>query len=230
MSRLARSVKARTDRRALTSGQAGTRAQQNTLPGRYYTDPEIFRREMQTFFYGMWVCAGRSEQLPSARDFFLREVAGESIIITRNTGGAVHAFYNVCRHRGTQLCREAEGRFAGRIQCPYHGWTYGLDGKLLGAPHMDDATFQREDYPLHAVHAEAWEGNIFLNLSHHATPLLEQLADLPQRFAPWKLEELRVYKRHDYEVKANWKLIVLNYNECLHCPILHPLLTRITDT
>ena len=204
--------------------------QQMTLPARYYTDPEIFRQELETFYRSMWVCAGREEQVENPGDYFLSEVAGESIIATRDSGGALRAFYNVCRHRGTRMCREDHGKFAARIQCPYHGWTYGLDGRLLGAPHMDEATFQREDYPMHAVHAEAWQGNIFLNLSHKATPLLEQLADLAQKFAPWKMQELRVYKRHEYEVKANWKLIVLNYNECLHCPILHPLLTRITDT
>ena len=204
--------------------------QQMTLPARYYTDPEIFRQELETFFRSMWVCAGREEQVENPGDYFLSEVAGESIIATRDSGGALRAFYNVCRHRGTRMCREDHGKFAARIQCPYHGWTYGLDGRLLGAPHMDEATFQREDYPMHAVHAEVWQGNIFLNLSHQATPLLEQLADLAQKFAPWKMQELRVYKRHEYEVKANWKLIVLNYNECLHCPILHPLLTRITDT
>ena len=204
--------------------------QQMTLPARYYTDPEIFRRELETFFFGMWVCAGREEQVENPGDYFLSEIAGESIIVTRDSGGALRAFYNVCRHRGTRMCREQEGKFAARIQCPYHGWTYGLDGKLLGAPHMDEATLRREDYPLHAVHVAAWEGNVFLNLSRDASPLLEQLADLPQKFAPWNMQELRIYKRHDYEVKANWKLIVLNYNECLHCPILHPLLTRITDT
>jgi Rieske 2Fe-2S family protein len=204
--------------------------QQMTLPARYYTDPEIFRRELETFFCGMWVCAGREEQVANPGDYFLSEVAGESIIVTRDSGGALRAFYNVCRHRGTRMCREQQGKFVARIQCPYHGWTYGLDGGLLGTPHMDEATFRREDYPLHGVHADAWEGQVFLNLSRNATALVEQLADLPPKFAPWKIHELRVYKRHDYEVQANWKLIVLNYNECLHCPILHPLLTRITDT
>jgi glycine betaine catabolism A len=97
--------------------------QAKTLPARYYTDAEVFRREMESFFCRMWVCAGRSEQIPNPGDFFVREVAGESIIVTRDAGGAIRAFYNVCRHRGTRVCREAEGKFAGRIQCPYHGWT-----------------------------------------------------------------------------------------------------------
>ena len=131
--------------------------QQMTLPARYYTDPGIFSREMETFFRGMWVCAGREEQVENPGDYFLSEVAGESIIATRDSGGGLRAFYNVCRHRGTRMCREHNGKFAARIQCPYHGWTYGLDGRLLGAPHMDEATFQREHYPLHAVHAELGE-------------------------------------------------------------------------
>jgi glycine betaine catabolism A len=224
-----KNMQAETGRRAQRSGQVGTRAERKTLPGRYYTDPEGFRREMETFFFRMWVCAGRSEQIPDAGDYFVREVAGESVIVTRDAGGAIHAFHNVCRHRGTQLCREAEGKFAGRIQCPYHGWTYGLDGKLLGAPHMDDCGFRREDYPLHSVAVEEWAGHIFVNLAARPEPLAKQLADLPEKFAAWGMEDLRMHKRIVYDVKANWKLIVLNYNECLHCPVLHPALHRITD-
>jgi phenylpropionate dioxygenase-like ring-hydroxylating dioxygenase large terminal subunit len=203
--------------------------QAKTLPARYYTDADVFRREMETFFCGMWVCAGRSEQIANPGDFFVREVAGESIIVTRDASGAIHAFFNVCRHRGTQVCSEAEGKFAGRIQCPYHGWTYGLDGKLLGAPHMEEGNFRREEYPLHSAHVDEWAGHIFLNLASRAQPLGEQLGDLPKKFAPWRMEKLRMHKRMVYDVQANWKLIVLNYNECLHCPVLHPALHRITD-
>jgi Rieske 2Fe-2S family protein len=201
---------------------------QMTLPARYYTDPENFRREMESFFCRMWICAGRSEQVGKAGDYFLREVAGESIILTREPSSELRAFYNVCRHRGTRMCREAEGKFAGRIQCPYHGWTYGLDGHLLGAPHMEES-FRHEAYPLHTVHAEEWGGNIFLNLEPNAAPLREQLGELPDKFAPWAMQDLQLYKRISYEVQANWKLIVTNYNECLHCPVLHPMLSRISD-
>lgn len=203
-------------------------APQLTLPAKYYTDPAIFRQELETFFCRMWVAAGREEQLPNHGDYFLAEVAGESIIVTRDSSGSIRAFYNVCRHRGTRMCQESHGQFAARIQCPYHGWTYGLDGRLLGAPHMFEG-FSREEYPLHSVSVAAWEGNIFLNLDPRAKPLATQLEDLPEKFAPWRLHVLRLHRSHDYEVKANWKLIVLNYNECLHCPILHPLLSRISD-
>jgi len=205
-------------------------AQAKTLPGRYYTDPEIFQKEIETLFFQMWIASGRTEQIPSVGDFYLCEVGGESIIVTRENAGSVRAFYNVCRHRGTRMCRQGQGKFAGRIQCPYHGWTYGLDGRLLGAPHMEENAFPREDYPLHAVHVDIWDGCIFLNLSPHPKPLAEQLADLPKKFAPWGLQELRLYKQKVYDVRANWKLIVSNYNECLHCPILHPMLSRVSDS
>ncbi len=203
--------------------------QAKTLPGRYYTDPEIFKQEMETFFCEMWFSGLRAEQIPNPGDYQLCEVAGESIIVTRETGGALHAFYNVCRHRGTKICSDQQGKFAGHIQCPYHGWTYALDGALLGAPHMDDVTFRREDYPLHPVHVDNWAGHVFLNLASRPMPFAEQLADLPDKFSPWRMEDLRLYKHHSYEVKANWKLIISNYNECLHCPLLHPLLCRVSD-
>jgi len=204
-------------------------AQTKTLPGRYYTDPEIFQKEMDTFFREMWISSGRSEQIANPGDYYLCEVAGESIIVTRESAGEAKAFYNVCRHRGTRMCREAQGKFAGRIQCPYHGWTYGLDGRLLGAPHVEESAFRREDYSLHAVHLDVWDGSIFLNLSPNPKPLAGQLTDLPQKFAPWRLQDLRLYEQRVYDVKANWKLIVSNYNECLHCPILHPMLSRVSD-
>jgi Rieske 2Fe-2S family protein len=161
-------------------------------------------------------------------DFLVREVAGESIIITRDNEQKLRAFFNVCRHRGTRICPQAEGRFAGRIQCGYHGWTYGLDGRLIGAPHMEEG-FAREEYPLHPVAIDEWAGNVFINLAKNPSPLAQQLEDLPQKFANWRMQELQTYKRIEYDVKANWKLVMLNYNECLHCPILHPALNAITD-
>ncbi|HEX3321796.1 MAG TPA: aromatic ring-hydroxylating dioxygenase subunit alpha [Terriglobales bacterium] len=202
---------------------------QKTLPARYYTDPELFRQELDQFFGTMWFCSGRKEQIEKSGEFYMCEVAGESIVVTRDAKGELQAFFNVCRHRGTRMCTESAGTFSGRIQCPYHGWTYALDGKLIGAPHMEQEGFRREDYPLHRVHIEEWEGFVFLNLSRTPEPLSTQLADLPGKFAPWGVGDLRLYKRISYEVRANWKLIVTNYNECLHCPVLHPALSRVSD-
>jgi Rieske 2Fe-2S family protein len=204
-----------------------------TLPARYYTDADLFRREMERFYFNHWICAGRAEAIPHAGDYFLREVAGESVIVTRDASGGLRAFYNVCRHRGTRLCSEPQGNFGARIVCPYHAWSYGLDGCLLGAPQMEgpgsEGVFSREKYPLHAVCTAVWDGHVFLHLGHASTSLEDQLGLLPRKFAPWRMHELRLYKRIVYDVKANWKLAVLNYNECLHCPMVHPALNRWTD-
>jgi Rieske 2Fe-2S family protein len=199
-----------------------------TLTGRFFTDPEQFRRELEVLYFGRWFCAGRAEFIPKRGDYFLREIGGESIIVVRGEGDAVHAYYNVCRHRGTRMCTENEGCFADRIQCPYHGWSYGLDGRLLGAPHMD-AEFRHADYPLQRLDAAMWDGHIFLHGGENPQRLDLQLGGLPEKFAAWRMQELRLYRRIEYDIKANWKLVVLNFNECLHCPLVHPALNRLTD-
>ena len=195
-----------------------------TLPSKYYTDPEIFRSEMERFYFGRWIYAGRAERIARPGEYFLCDVAGESVIVTGEG-----AFYNVCRHRGTRMCTVPEGTFAGRIQCPYHGWTYGLNGELISAPNMGEADFSRFDYPLHRVASETWDGHVFLNLATERHPLAKQLGELPAKFAAWNMGELTLHRRIVYDVKANWKLIVQNYNECLHCPTVHPCLDRLTD-
>jgi Rieske 2Fe-2S family protein len=199
-----------------------------TLPARYYTDPVLFRRELEIFYFNRWVRAGHLSAMPHAGDYFTREIAGESALVVRAAAGAVNAFYNVCRHRGTRLCAEEDGCFENRIQCQYHGWAYGLDGRLQGAPHME-AGFRREDYPLRQIDTEIWDGHIFLHFGQNPEPLARQLGGLGKKFAAWRMEELRLYRRQVYDVKANWKLVVLNFNECLHCPLIHPALNRLTD-
>jgi glycine betaine catabolism A len=199
-----------------------------TLPARYFTDPTIFRAEIERLYFNHWVCAGRAESIPRAGDYYLRDIAGESVIVTRDTEGAVRAFYNVCRHRGTRLCTDSAGTFAGRIRCPYHGWTYALDGTLTGAPHMPPG-FGLADYPLHALATALWDGHIFFHAGAEPQPLTDQMGELVEKFGAWRMQDLRLHKRIVYDVRANWKLIVLNYSECLHCPVLHPMLNRLTD-
>jgi Rieske 2Fe-2S family protein len=200
-----------------------------TLPATYYTDPQRFRDELERFYFASWICAGRAAAISNPGDYFLRDVAGESVIVTRDRSSNVRAFYNVCRHRGTRLCTEPEGSFEGRIRCPYHGWTYSTDGRLLGAPHMTDPAFSKDDFPLCELRAELWDGHIFLNFASDAPSLSDQLGRLPTKFAHWHMGDLRLYKRILYDVKANWKLLILNFNECLHCPLVHPALNRLTD-
>ncbi len=203
-------------------------ALKTTLPARAYTDPAWFALEIDQVFAGMWIAAGRAAQLPREGAFVRRDVAGASVLIVRGAGESIRAFHNVCRHRGTRLCTDGDGVFAGSIQCPYHAWSYGLDGRLIGAPQMEGLDgFDRADYPLREVACATWDGHIFINLGDAPPPLLDQLGELPQRFAPWQMQDLRLAHRIEYDVAANWKLIVQNYNECLHCPVIHPLLNRM---
>src|SRR3981081_3345688 len=136
-----------------------------TLPQRYFVSPEVFAEEREKIFSRQWELAGHLSQIPKAGDYLVQEVAGDSLIVLRDKDAVVRGFYNVCRHRGTRLKEDACGH-AAAIQCPYHAWTYGLDGKLTGAPHMDDVPgFDKAEYSLHAVNLALWEGFIFVNLA-----------------------------------------------------------------
>src|ERR1043166_4431361 len=135
-----------------------------TLPRRFYADAEFYRAELERFYFDRWICAGRADQIPHAGDYFTRSIANDSVIVTRDGAEQIHALFNVCRHRGTRLCENADGRFTERIQCPYHAWTYGLDGRLLNAPHMAPE-FRKDDYPLHRAGCEVWDGHVFVRLA-----------------------------------------------------------------
>src|SRR5256712_227096 len=199
-----------------------------TLPGRYYTSPEIFAEEVERIFARRWVCVGRAAELSEPGDYFLADVAGESLIMLRDQGGTLRAHYNVCRHRGTRLCEERRGRLSETIQCPYHAWTYTLDGQLIGAPHMSEVEgFHKRDYPLHAPALAEWEGFLVINLAPDPEPFAQAFAPLIGRFARFNIANLRSARRIDYDVRANWKLIFQNYSECLHCPVIHPELAKL---
>ena len=197
-----------------------------TLPGRYYTTPEILSEEAERIFRRQWICVGRAAAIANPGDYVVVEIAGESIIVLQDQSGERRAFYNVCRHRGTRLCEATHGKLSETIQCPYHAWTYALDGRLIGAPHMNEvAGFDKKEYPLHGVALAEWEEFLFVNLARDPAPLAEAFAPLVRRVAPYKLPNLRTVRRIEYDVHANWKLILQNYNECLHCPTIHPELS-----
>lgn len=209
-----------------------------TLPQRYFVSTEVFAQEQEGIFSAQWVLVGHQSQVERAGDFFVQEVlpsqgygmtrAGESLIIARDREERIRGFYNVCRHRGTRLCEEQSGH-SSTIQCPYHAWTYALDGKLVGAPHMDAVKdFAKEDYSLHAVPLALWEGFIFVNLADSPAPLEDGFAPLIGKFTHWNLPQLRSARRIEYDVRANWKLIFENYSECYHCPGVHPALQKLT--
>jgi glycine betaine catabolism A len=148
--------------------------------------------------------------------------------VIRDQRSQVRGFYNVCRHRGSRLKEEACGHSA-TIQCPYHAWTYGLDGRLVGAPHMEEVPgFDKTGYPLSAVNLGIWEGFIFVNLERNPKPLEKWFAPLKGKFAHWNMSILQPAKRIEYDVRANWKLMFENYSECYHCPGVHPQLQKVS--
>jgi glycine betaine catabolism A len=199
-----------------------------TLPQQYFVSDEIFRREQEQIFSKHWVLVGHQSQIARDGDYVVTEVNRESLIVIRDRNGRVHGFFNVCRHRGTRLKEDARGH-ASAIQCPYHAWTYGLDGRLIGAPHMDEVRgFDKGDFSLRAVNLALWEGFIFINLDGNAMPLEEWFAPLNGKFSHWNMSILRPAKRIEYDVRANWKLMFENYSECYHCPGVHPMLARVS--
>ncbi len=201
----------------------------STLPRPLFTDPQIHRQELQRLFHREWHCVARDEDFPSPGSFVTLDVGESGVFVMRDFEGALHAFHNVCRHRGTRLLEAPRGTGLTRIQCPYHAWTYDLGGRLVGAPHMAEAeSFDRKEMGLHPVALSTWRGFVFVNLDPKPLPLLKWLGGLVQRAAPYPLERLRRAQRVVYDVAANWKLVVQNANECYHCPGVHPQLVCLT--
>ena len=201
-----------------------------TLPGKYYHSPEIYQEEAHKIFYKFWLFACREEEIPNPGDYKLIQVVDESIILVRDKSNEIKALFNVCRHRGTQLCDEPQGNFKAKtIQCPYHAWTYALDGKLISAPLMQEGHgFVKEECYLHRASVHVWEGFVFINLDKNPAPFEKQMEALMGKFADWKMDELKIARHIKYELNCNWKLILQNYQECYHCPGVHPLLTKLT--
>jgi Rieske 2Fe-2S family protein len=197
-----------------------------TLPGRYYTSADVLAEEQEKIFRRGWISIGRRAEFAGAGDYRLVSIGGESLIVLQDQQAMLRAFFNICRHRGTRLCTAEQGRLSETIQCPYHAWTYGLDGRLIGAPHMNEVEgFQKSDYPLHAATLAEWEGFVFVNLSREPRPFAEAFTPLLHRFERFNLPALASVRRIVYDVQANWKLIAQNYSECLHCPTIHPELS-----
>ncbi|HEX8806586.1 MAG TPA: aromatic ring-hydroxylating dioxygenase subunit alpha, partial [Candidatus Aquilonibacter sp.] len=209
--------------------KAGVPLGAKTLEGHWYTSPDVFAREQEAIFSRDWICVGREESLPAPGDYVLAQIAGESVIVVRDGSGALHALFNVCRHRGTRICESSSGHFTGAIQCPYHAWTYALDGRLMVARNMDDLPgFDANVYPLQRAELAIWEGFIFVNISKLAEPFDAVYAPVYERFARWGIARLRSAATLHYTLDCNWKLIFQNYSECYHCPLVHPQLEKLS--
>ena len=213
-----------------------------TLVPDAYRSPDFFEVERERVFSKSWVCVGYTAQVATPGDTFVASVAGQSLILTRDKGGRLRAFYNVCRHRGSVLVT-LDGR-RDLIRCPYHAWGYALDGRCLGTPYFkgldipeaeraafdtsEAKAFSKEDHGLLAVRVESWGCLVFVNLDPDARPLAEWLGDLPQRLAAFPLDELRLTGRRRYAIRANWKLISENFMEYYHLPWVHPELCSVS--
>ena len=206
-------------------------AARHTLPATdYYTD-EVYRLEQESIWFRQWVYVGRSEQADVPGQFFTVDVAGEGILVTRNETGDLRAFYNVCRHRGSTLCDDERGATKAVFQCPYHAWCYDLNGSLVATPRVGADEVDRSSLSLRQVHVDEWQGFVFVNLDRDTPASLRESLDAhydsPIRFEAHDLARLKTVHRTENVIAANWKILIENYNECLHCPIVHPELVEV---
>jgi Rieske 2Fe-2S family protein len=193
-----------------------------------YWDEAFYAREREAIFFGQWFCAGRTEGLESPGAYRVLDVAGESVIVVRGQD-ALYAHLNLCRHRGSRLLC-GEGQLRGSIRCPYHGWAYAPDGRLIASPFVPDSAVPGESRRLHAVAVAQWAGFLFVRVAPRNggdETLEEQLGPIAGRVRRYPLDRLRIAQTIRYEVAANWKVMLENYNECYHCAGVHPELCRL---
>ena len=208
-----------------------TIADGRTIPFDWYSDPAVLRLERERIFRRSWQYAGRTEQAGEPGGFFTCDLAGIPIVVVRDQEGGLRAFLNVCRHRGSLVC-EGEGKRSS-LQCPYHAWTYGLDGSLRAAPRSDRIPgFDKDALSLVPVSVDSWGPFVFVNPDADAEPLAETLAELPELLgnSGLDLDSLRFLKRAGGpEYAANWKVCSENYLECYHCQVAHPGFSKVVD-
>ena len=201
-----------------------------TIPWSWYTDPAVLQLERDRIFRRSWQYVGRQEEVGENGSFVATRVGDVPVVLVRDEEGTLRAFLNVCRHRGSIVC-EGSGRRA-TLQCPYHAWTYGLDGKLIAAPRFSrEGGGDHEQLGLIALQVGTWGPLIFVNPDPDAAPLDEFLGDLPEQVAAAgiDLDALRFLQRAESELSANWKISAENFLECYHCPTAHPGFSAVMD-
>jgi glycine betaine catabolism A len=203
-----------------------------TLSGHDYRADEVFAQEQERIFHRGWFYAGREEQVQEPGDRLVIDIAGESVIVVRDRDGELRGFANVCRHRGARLCDES-GSGPAAITCPYHGWSYALTGELIGTPHVAKDELDRSAYGLWTVHVATWQGFVFVALGERPPDLRAWLGSQfndPLSLERFDLQAARIIEHTEAEVAANWKILIENYSECLHCSRVHPELVDLIPT
>jgi phenylpropionate dioxygenase-like ring-hydroxylating dioxygenase large terminal subunit len=199
------------------------------LPPKAFVDAGVFDWEIESIFRG-WVCVGHSSMVADAGSYLRREIGDDSVVVVGGGEGRTHAFLNVCRHRGARLIEDAEGSVRRRVQCPYHAWSYGLDGELKAAPHMDEVDdFDPSCWGLIPVRVATVGGLVLVDLSGEAPEVGPHVGELADYMDRYRVGELCRAGRAGYTVAANWKAIAENYSECLHCPGVHPELNELSN-
>ena len=198
-----------------------------SLDQEFYVSQHIFDLDVKNIFSKQWVFVGHISRIPNYGDYFIFNIGKESIIIIRDKDNAVHAHYNVCRHRGSQICLENEGNSKVLI-CPYHAWTYNIDGSLKGARLMDK-DFNKNDWHLHKCNSKIFEGLIFINLSEHPNDFEEFIAPTKKFIEFHGLADAKIAHRQYYPTDGNWKLTLDNFHECYHCQPSHPEYCQVHD-
>jgi choline monooxygenase len=205
-------------------------AQAYTIPSSWYTDARVAELEKNAIFHGEWQVVGRVDQVSRPGEFFTAGLAGEPLVVVRGADGTLRAFYNVCRHHAAAVVTEPAGH-AANFRCPYHGWTYGIDGALKGTPDFDGVCdFDRAKNGLVPVRVEAWENFVFVNLDDRAASLPDFLGRLVGRVKPLGLDMLHFFERRTYDLNCNWKVYVDNYLDGgYHVPHLHKGLNSVLE-
>ena len=191
-----------------------------SLDQRFYKDESIFDLEKNHIFYDSWIFIGHESQISNKGDYFVYKLLDEEIIVLRNKENEVKAFFNVCRHRGSRICLEESGNTS-RFSCPYHSWTYNLDGKLLAAKSLREG-IDKSTLGLHPCNIASVSGMLLINLSDNPQSLENLQSDLKEPFKMFGFEDLKVAAHKNYPIASNWKLAVENYQECYHCAPAHP--------
>ena len=200
---------------------------EKSLDKKFYFSDEIYHQELDNIFYSDWICCGREEDLDSAGSYNIFVIGNENLFIIKDKNNDIRVFHNFCKHRGCQILENEESSPLKRnIRCPYHSWVYNFDGSLYKAPHLD-VDIKDKRFHLNSVHCETWGGFIFINLDKKPPPFEEYIQDISAQFVRYPLNELVSSRSFEYEVSANWKVLLENYNECYHCAGVHPELVNI---
>lgn len=196
-----------------------------SLEQAFYKNSDLYKKEIENIFHKHWILAGHNSQIPEVGDFFLFEFADESIIVTRSKDGSIKAHLNVCRHRGSRVCLKEKGN-AKAFTCPYHAWSFDLDGKLIAARYMND-DFDKSKNGLHQAHVELAGGLIFISLAENPLSLSQMQDDLADVFDQFGFDNMKLAMQKTYPINANWKLANENYQECYHCAPSHKDFAKI---